>query len=175
MVTQRRIEFNPDQIKVVVETSAPSPIKELQHLTSRLAALECFIACFMDKLRFFSLTLKGASATRWTSDYERAFGEIKCYVTQPPILSSPQPDKQLYMYLAASDCAISVVFFLHEGDKEHRLIYYVSKAMDDAKTRYTKVEQTTLALKSVAQKLCPYFSSPLGNRTHEPIAQKCFS
>lgn len=158
-----------------METSAPSSIKELQHLTGRLTALECFIACFTDKLRFFSLTLKGASATRWTRDYERAFGEIKCYLTQPPILSSPQPDKQLYMYLAASDCAISVVFFLHEEDKEHRLIYYVSKAMDDAKTRYTKVEQKKFCLKKCCTKVLPLLSSPLGNHTHEPIAQKCFS
>ncbi|KAL6335970.1 hypothetical protein AAG906_003595 [Vitis piasezkii] len=43
-----------------------------------------------------------------------------------------------------------------------RLIYYVSKVMVDAKTRYSKMEQTTLALKSVVQKLCPYFQAHQG-------------
>ena len=61
------------------------------------------------------------------------------------------------MYLAVSDCAISVVFFLHVKDKEQRPVYYISKAMVDAKTRYSKMEQTTLALKSDAQKLHPCF------------------
>ena len=43
MVTQRGIEVNPDQIKVVMETSAPSSKKELQRLTGRLVALGRFI------------------------------------------------------------------------------------------------------------------------------------
>ncbi|RVW87754.1 Transposon Ty3-G Gag-Pol polyprotein [Vitis vinifera] len=32
-----------------------------------------------------------------------AFEKIKHYLTQPPILSSPQPDERLYMYIAPSD------------------------------------------------------------------------
>ena len=79
---------------------------------------------------------------------------------QPPILSNPQPDEQLYMYIAIFDCAVSVVvLFRHEGDKEQRPIYYVSKAMVNIETWYSKVEQMTLDLKSVAQKLRPYFQA----------------
>ena len=81
MVTQRGIEVNQDQIKAVMETFPPSLKKELQRLTGRLATLGRFIARFTDKLKFFFLTLKGASSTGWTSDYEQAFGEIKCYLT----------------------------------------------------------------------------------------------
>ena len=44
MVTQRGIEVNPDQIKVVMKTSTPSIKKELQRLTDRLVALGHFIA-----------------------------------------------------------------------------------------------------------------------------------
>ena len=61
------------------------------------------------------------------------------------------------MYLVVSNCVVSVVLFRHIRDKEQRLIYYVSKVMVDAKTRYSRMEQTTLALKSVAQKLRLYF------------------
>ena len=39
------------------------------------------------------------------------------------------------------------------------LIYYVSKAMVDVETQYSKMEQTTLALKSITQKLRPYFQA----------------
>ena len=61
------------------------------------------------------------------------------------------------MYLVVSDCAVSVVLFRHIRDKEQRFIYYVSKVMVDAETRYSRMEQTTLVLKSSAQKLRPYF------------------
>ena len=81
MVTQRGIEVSFDQIKVVMETPAPSCKKKLQRLTSCLAALGLFIARFTDKIRSFFLTLKGANATGWTNDYEQAFREIKRYLT----------------------------------------------------------------------------------------------
>ena len=61
------------------------------------------------------------------------------------------------MYLSVSDCEVSVVLFRHIRDKEQRPVYYVSKAMVNAETRYSKMEQTTLDLKNTTQKLCPYF------------------
>ena len=44
MVTQRGIEVNPDQIKVVMETPDPSNKKELQCLTDKIIVLGRFIA-----------------------------------------------------------------------------------------------------------------------------------
>ena len=61
------------------------------------------------------------------------------------------------MYLTVFDCAVSLVLFQHIGDKEQRPVYYMSKAMVDTETRYSRMEQTTLALKNTAQKLRPYF------------------
>ena len=117
MVAQRGIEVNLDQIKVVMETFAPSSKKELQRLTGRIAALGCFIAHFTDKLRPFFHTLKRTTTIWWTGDYEQALGKIKRYFTQPSILSSPQPSEKLYMYLVVSDCVVSVVLFRHGKDK----------------------------------------------------------
>ena len=63
------------------------------------------------------------------------------------------------MYLAVSKCAISFILFCYVNDKEQRLIYYVSKAMVDIETWYSKMEQTALALRSVARKFRPYFQA----------------
>ena len=63
------------------------------------------------------------------------------------------------MYLAMSDYTVSIVLFRHVTDKEHWLVYYINKAMVDVETWYSKMKQTTLALKSVAQKFCPYFQA----------------
>ncbi|KAL6321066.1 hypothetical protein AAG906_012055 [Vitis piasezkii] len=61
MVTQRGIEVNSAQVKVVLETIALNNKKELQRLTGCLVALGHFITRFTDKLRPFFLTLRGAS------------------------------------------------------------------------------------------------------------------
>ena len=118
MVTQRGIEVNLDQIKAIMEMSVLSCKKELQCLIGRLAALRRFITRFTDKLRPFFLTLKGANTTEWMSDCELAFEDIKHYLTQPLILSSPQLSKQLYMYLVVSDCAVNAILFHCVKDKE---------------------------------------------------------
>ncbi|RVW15084.1 hypothetical protein CK203_084847 [Vitis vinifera] len=77
------------QIKAVMEMSTPSSKKELQLLIDKLVALGSFIARFIDKLRPFFLVLRKASAIGWTDNCQNAFEEIKHYITQPPILSSP--------------------------------------------------------------------------------------
>ena len=46
------------------------------------------------------------------------------------------------------DIVVSVVLFYYVNNKKKRPIYYVSKTMVDAETRYSKMEQTTLALRS---------------------------
>ncbi|KAL6313284.1 hypothetical protein AAG906_005551 [Vitis piasezkii] len=110
----------------------------------------------LDKLRLFFFTLRGTSMFSWTDECKQTFEAVKCYLTKPPILNSPKSSKEVYMYLAISDYAVSVVIFWHIRDKEQRFIYYVSKAMVDAETRYSQVEQIALALKNAARKLRPY-------------------
>ena len=89
---------------------------------------------------------------------------------QPPIMSSPQPDEWLYMYLTVSNWVVNAVLFCCILDKEQRSVYYISKAMADAETGYSKMEQITLALRSTAQKLHPYFQAhPIVMLTNQPL------
>ncbi|RVW53334.1 hypothetical protein CK203_088507 [Vitis vinifera] len=76
------------------------------------------------------------------------------------------------MYLAVSEWAISAVLFRCPSPKEQKPIYYVSRALADVETRYSKMELTALALRSAAQKLRPYFQahpSPTGEHLEQAI------
>ena len=101
--------------------------------------------------------LKETSTFDWTDQCRQTFKIVKRYLIEPSILSNPKFGEQLYMYLTVSECVASVVLFQHIQDKEQRFIDYVSKAMVDAETRYSWMEQTALALRNAAQKLCLYF------------------
>ena len=81
------------------------------------------------------------------------------------------------MYLVVSEWAISVVLFRCPSPKEQKPIYYVSRALADVETRYSKMELMALALRSAAHKLRPYFQAhpmvvltdqPLHNILHKP-------
>ena len=89
MVTQRGIEVNSDQIRVVLKIPAPSIKKGLQRLMGCLAALGRFIAHFTDKLKSFFLMLREANMFGWTDECKQAFEKVKCYLIEPPILSNP--------------------------------------------------------------------------------------
>ena len=89
---------------------------------------------------------------------------------QPPILSSPLPGEKLCMYLAVSEWAIGAILFRCPSRKEQKPIYYVSRALADVETRYSKMELTALALRSAARKLRPYFQAhPVGVLTDQPL------
>ena len=56
-----RIKVNLTQVKAILKTPTLNSKKELQHLTNHFLALGRFIARFIDKLKLFFLTLKGAN------------------------------------------------------------------------------------------------------------------
>ncbi|XP_034689166.1 uncharacterized protein LOC117917050 [Vitis riparia] len=160
-----------------METPPSRSKKELQRLTGKLVALGRFIAHFTDELQPFFLAIRKVGANRWTDSCQSAFEKIKQCLMHPPILSSPLPREKLYMYPAVSEWAISAVLFRCPSPKEQKPIYYVSRALADVETRYSKMELTALALGSAAQKLRPYFQAhpvvvltdqPLRNILHKP-------
>ncbi|RVW26446.1 hypothetical protein CK203_086157 [Vitis vinifera] len=80
MVTQRGIEVNSDQIRVVLKIPALSIKKGLQRLMGCLAALGRFIAHFTDKLKSFFLMLREANMFGWTDECKQAFE--KCLIVR---------------------------------------------------------------------------------------------
>ena len=177
MVTQRGIEANPAQLKAILHSPTPSSKKEIQHLTDRLAALGRFISRFTNRLKPFFTTLRGASWVEWNEECDRAFVAIKQYLTKPSILMCPQAGDTLYLYLEASDIAVSAALFKECGDAKLRQVFFVSKSLTDAETRYAHLERVALALRTSAQKLRPYFQAhpvvvltnlPLRGTIHKP-------
>ena len=140
MVTQRGIEANPAQLKAVLQSSAPNSKKGIQQLTGRLAALGRFISRFSDRLKPFFTTMRGANRAKWNEECDRAFVAIKKYLTEPPILVSLKAGDTLYLYIAASDVAVRAALFKECGDAKLRPVFFVSKSLTDAETRYSLLE-----------------------------------
>ena len=86
--------------------------------------------------------------------------ELKQYLSSPPILSSPLSEEDLFMYLAVSEVAVSAILFCDENKKQ-RPVFYLSKTLLDAETRYSAVEKMVLALVNAKKKLHHYFETHL--------------
>ena len=170
LVTQRGIEENPAQLKAILDSPAPSSRKGVQRLTDWLAALGQFISQFTDCLKPFFATLRGVNWTGWNEECDQALVSIKCYLAEPPTLASPEAGETVSMYLAVSDVVVSVALFKDCEDRSQRTVFFVSKSLTDAKTRYTHLKQAALALRMAAKKLRSYFQAhPIVVLTNLPI------
>ena len=89
IVNNRGIEANPDKIKVVLDMSPPSTIKEVQRLIGRIAALNRFVSRASDKCQPLFQVLK--KAFQWEAKCEEAFSALKTYLSSPPPPPPPPP------------------------------------------------------------------------------------
>ncbi|KAK1696633.1 hypothetical protein QYE76_013330 [Lolium multiflorum] len=96
--------------------------------------------------------IKSDDEFHWGAEQQRAFDEIKRYLTTPPVLVPPQQDRLFYIYLSVADTSIaSVVVQLYEGVE--KVVFYLSRRMLDAETRYPEVEKLCLCLFFTCTKL----------------------
>lgn len=70
-------------------------------------------------------------------------------------MNRPHPSGDLQVYLGVSANAISAALVQEQLDV--RLIYFVSRVLQEAESRYQQVEKVTLALLNAARRLRPYF------------------
>ncbi|XP_028123518.1 uncharacterized protein LOC114320656 [Camellia sinensis] len=156
MVTHRGIEANQDQIKAVQDLKVLTKAKELQKLAGMTAALNRFISKSSDLMKPFFQLLRKMAAFEWSYECTEALQSLKKYLNTPPLLSTPELGEELYLYLAVLDHAVSAVL-IQEVNKEQRPVYYVSKALLDAKTRYLPLKKLAYALLIASRKLQHYF------------------
>ena len=73
------------------------------------------------------------------------------------MLTTPEPGKDLFMYLSVSEHAVSAMLLRDQGVQQP--IYYVSKTLVDVETRYLPLEKFVLALVHATRKLSHYFQA----------------
>jgi hypothetical protein len=86
VVSHCGIEANPDKVKSIKEMRHPRNLKEMQRLAGCMVALG---ARSREKaLPFFKL-MKCTGKFEWTPEADKAFAELKRYLTSPPIMVVP--------------------------------------------------------------------------------------
>ncbi|CAL9001014.1 unnamed protein product, partial [Prunus brigantina] len=91
MISQRGIEANPEKIQAILDMAIPKTVKDIQSLTGRVAALTRFISKATDRCAPFFKALKGSKRSiTWTAECDKAFNELKEYMSRAPLIPSTQ-------------------------------------------------------------------------------------
>ena len=105
MVSQRGIEVNPEKVRAIMELKPPKTVKAVQSLNGKVVALNRFVSKATDKcLPFFQVLKK---SFEWTDECQKAFEDLKKYLSSPPLLNPFVPGEELYLYIAVSQAAVS--------------------------------------------------------------------
>ncbi|XP_074266525.1 uncharacterized protein LOC141589801 [Silene latifolia] len=159
---RRGIEANIEQVKAVLQLESPEKPKDVQRLAGKIADLSRFISRYSDKCRLFYDILRKSQKFEWTADHEQAFRELKHYLSNPPLLSKPEPGEPLFLYLVVTEVAVSAVL-VREQDKEKKPVYYVSKSLLLAEISYQVTSTGRLCVR-----LQPNYPEPGRRRNLDP-------
>ncbi|KAK2456610.1 hypothetical protein QL285_003960 [Trifolium repens] len=158
VVHKKGIEINQNKTKAILETKPPSTKKQLQSLLGKINFLRRFISNLSGKAQAFSplLRLNKDDPFKWNEEHQKAFDDIKEYLIKPPVLMPPSRNKAMKLYIAASDKTIGSMLAQEDDNGIENAVYYLSRVLNDAKTRYTAIEKLCLCLYFSCTKLKHY-------------------
>ena len=86
----------------------------------------------------------------------QAFDQLKEFLSSSPVIQKPVLGQLILVYLFVSKETVSSVL-IQEVQGEQRPIYFFTKTLQDAETRYQTIEKVVLAFGMTARKLRAYF------------------
>jgi hypothetical protein len=158
VVHKKGIEINQNKTKAIMETQPPTTKKQLQSLLGKINFLRRFISNLSGKAHPFSPLLRKQKGDQfhWGQDQQKAFEDIKNYLSNPPTLIPPIRNKSMKLYIAASDSTIGSMLAQKDENNVEKAIYYLSRVLNDAETRYSDIEKLCLCLYFSCNKLKHY-------------------
>jgi len=160
MVHQRGIEISRRYIDAIKKVVAPADKTELQSLIGKINFIRRFISNLSGKIKVFSplLKLKADQEVVWGAEQQLTLDKIKQYLVNPLVLVPPQHNKPFKLYLSTDGTVIGSAL-IQEFEGKERVIYYISRRLVDAETRYSTIEKLCLCLYFCCTKLRHYLLS----------------
>src|SRR6185312_2573164 len=154
LVHERGIEIGLKSQEAVKTMKPPTTKKELQKLIGKINFVRRFISNLSGRIEPFMglVKIKSEDEIHWGAEQQQALDEIKEYLSKPPVLVPPQQDRPFYVYLFVGDTSIASVLIQKHDDQE-MVVFYLSRRMLDAETRYPEIEKLCLCLFFTCTKL----------------------
>ncbi|KAA3464082.1 reverse transcriptase [Gossypium australe] len=101
--------------------------------------------------------LKKHNQSVWDDECQKAFDKVKQYLSNAPVLSPPNLDRPLILYLSVFDNSMGCVLGQHdESGRKEKTIYYLSKKFTECEMRYSLIEKLCCALVWTTRRLRRY-------------------
>jgi hypothetical protein len=160
LVHERGIEVTQRSVNAIKKIQPPENKTELQEMIGKINFVRRIISNLSGRLEPFAplLRLKADQQFTWEAEQQKALDNIKEYLSCPPVLILPQKGIPFRLYLSAGEKSIGSVL-IQELEGKERVVFYLSRRLLDAKTRYSPVEKLCLCLYFSCTRLRHYLLS----------------
>ena len=126
IITSKRIHLDLDKIKAIQDMQPPKNLKELWGLQGRLAYIRMFIVNLSGRCQPFTRLMKKGVSFVWDDACQKAFEDIKAYLTKSPILASLVAGKPVLLYVRAMDHYLGALLTQKNNEGVKHAIYYLN-------------------------------------------------
>ncbi|XP_058008631.1 uncharacterized protein LOC131183007 [Hevea brasiliensis] len=122
---------------------SPKTKRDVRSFLGKLNHISRFISNLIAKAKPIFKLLKKNNTAKWDQACQEAFERIKQYLSNPPILVPSMMGRPLILYMAVQQSLMGYVLGQHdETGRKERAIYYLSKKLNECKSRYSFLEKT---------------------------------
>lgn len=144
IINKDGIKPTKDNVESIKKMKRPSTVKDVRSFLGTINFYAKFIPNVAEKRKPLNELLKKDVKFKWTENCEKAFNDLRCFLTSEPLLVRPKYDDVFVITTDASNHAIGAI--LSNEKTVDRPIAFASRALIDTEKRYHIIEKELLAI-----------------------------
>ena len=126
VVTPAGIRVDPEKVRAVREILPPATKSELRSFLGLTSYYRRFVKAYAERSEPLSKLLRDATPYVWSDEQQKAFEALKLALTEAPLLTHPDWDKDFVLQTDASNLAIAAVLSQRDAEALECVLGYAS-------------------------------------------------
>ena len=148
--------MDPLNVQAITKIPPPKTLCQLQSLQGKTNFLRCFVPDYTTRTNSFLLLLRHDIPFWWDEHAQTNFDYLKSTLSNAPLVSPPDYDRNYILYLLASVVSVAGVLVQLGDDGSEHVIYYIHKNLSGPPLKYNHDENLALEVVLAVQKLRHY-------------------
>jgi hypothetical protein len=123
IISQNGITVDPLKVQAITEIPPPRNLRQLQSLQGKANFLRCFVPDYAIRAHGFLRLLRHNIPFHWDDYAQQSFDDLKAALSNAPLISAPDYNRDYILYVSASAVSIDGVLVQLGDDNREHVIY----------------------------------------------------
>ena len=156
VVSSKGLEVDLGKVKIILTLVTPKSVRDIRGFLGCVGYYRRFIDGYARKAIPLTELLRKEVEFNWNPERQKAFEDLKLALSKAPILSPPDWEREFHVTLDASGWCLGAILWQYDAKRRECPIYYASRQMSQAETRYSTTEREALAVIYACKKFRHY-------------------